>query len=380
MTVGSGTIAVRAPRVNDKRVDEQGERQKFSSRILPAYARRSPKVGEVIPILYLRGLSTGDFRPALEGLLGEDAAGLSASTVSRLCKEWETHHDRFRQRLLSFSRYAYLFMDGIHVQVRLGEDDRVCLLIVIGVREDGVKELLAVEDGYRESTEKWAGVFRDLKRRGLNEPKLVVGDGALGAWAALRDVFPGAGEQRCWFHASGNVIDALPKRLQPRAKGLLSEIIEAPTRKDATRALEVFREEYGAKYPKALAKLDRDWEAADGVLRLPRRALAPSADHESDRVELRDRPPAHPRHEGRRLEGRRARDGLQAARERARALATLQRTPARRRRAQRREVQGRHQGHRRRHRYAGREGRRLNILHCPSTTFDNCSNGHRWNP
>ncbi len=260
VTIGSGTIALRAPRVNDKRVDEQGERQKFSSRILPAYARRSPKVGEVIPILYLRGLSTGDFRPALEGLLGEDAAGLSATTVSRLCKQWQAHHDRFRQRLLSFSRYAYLFMDGIHVQVRLGEDPKVCLLIVIGVREDGVKELLAVEDGYRESTESWSGVFRDLKRRGLNEPKLVVGDGALGAWAALRDVFPGAGEQRCWFHAAGNVIDALPKRLQPRAKGLLNEIIEAPTRKDASTALGVFREQYGAKYPKALAKLDRDWK------------------------------------------------------------------------------------------------------------------------
>jgi transposase-like protein len=260
VTIGSGTIALKAPRVNDKRVDEEGARQKFSSRILPAYARRSPKVGEVIPILYLRGLSTGDFRPALEGLLGEDASGLSAATVSRLCKEWEQHHDRFRKRHLGFSRYAYLFMDGIHVQVRLGEDPKVCLLIVIGVREDGVKELLAVEDGYRESTESWAGVLREMKRRGLNEPKLVVGDGALGAWAALRDVFPGAGEQRCWFHASGNVIDALPKRLQPRAKGLLGEIIEAPTRKDATRALEAFREEYGAKYPKALAKLDRDWK------------------------------------------------------------------------------------------------------------------------
>jgi putative transposase len=260
VTVGSGTIPVRAPRVNDKRLGEEGERRKFSSRILPAYARRSLKVGEVIPLLYLRGLSTGDFRPALKGLLGEDAAGLSASTVSRLCKEWEAHHDRFRQRLLSFSRYAYLFMDGIHVQVRLGEDPKVCLLIVIGVREDGCKELLAVEDGYGESTEGWAGVFRDLKRRGLNGPKLVVGDGALGAWAALRDVFPGAGEQRCWFHAAGNVIDALPKRLQPRAKGVLNEIIEAPTRKDARQALEVFREEYGAKYPKALAKLDRDWK------------------------------------------------------------------------------------------------------------------------
>ena len=259
VTVGSGTIPIRAPRVNDKRVDEDGERQKFSSRILPAYARRSPKVGEVIPILYLRGLSTGDFKPALEQLLGEDAAGLSATTIARMCKEWEEHHERFRKRHLGFSRYAYLFLDGIHVSVRLGEDPKVCLLIVIGVREDGEKELLAVEDGYRESTESWAGVFRDMKRRGLNEPKLVVADGALGAWAALRDVYPGAGEQRCWFHASGNIIDCLPKRLHSKAKGLLSEIIEAPTRKDARLALEVFREEYGAKYPKALAKLDRDW-------------------------------------------------------------------------------------------------------------------------
>jgi hypothetical protein len=148
VTVGSGTIAVRAPRVDDKRVDAAGELRKFSSRILPAYARRAPKVGEVIPILYLRGLSTGDFRPALERRLGEDAAGLSATSVSRLCKEWEAHHDRFRQRRLSFSRYAYLYMDGIHVRVRLGEDPKMCLLIVIGVREDGVKKLLAVEDGY----------------------------------------------------------------------------------------------------------------------------------------------------------------------------------------------------------------------------------------
>jgi putative transposase len=262
VTVGSGTVPIRAPRVNDKRIDEEtGERKRFSSKILPAYARRSPKVTEVLPILYLRGLSTGDFRPALEDLLGEDASGLSPSTISRLCKEWEAHHDRFRKRHLGFSRYAYLFVDGVHVSVRLGEDDKVCLLVVIGVREDGEKELLAVEDGYRESTESWAGVFRDLKRRGLGCPKLVVGDGALGAWAALRDVFPEAGEQRCWVHKTANVLDCLPKRLQSKAKELLHEIVEAPTRKDAGEALEIFREEYGAKYPKALAKLDKDWSA-----------------------------------------------------------------------------------------------------------------------
>jgi putative transposase len=146
VTVGSGTVALQAPRVNDKRIDEQtGKRQRFSSKILPAYARRSPKVNDVLPVLYLRGLSTGDFRPALEQLLGEDAAGLSPSTISRLCKDWEAEHARFRTRSLRFHRYAYLFVDGVHVSVRLGEDDRLCLLVVIGVSEDGTKELLAVE-------------------------------------------------------------------------------------------------------------------------------------------------------------------------------------------------------------------------------------------
>lgn len=260
VTVGSGTVAIRAPRVNDMRVDETGERQKFSSRILPAYARRSPKVNDVLPVLYLRGLSTGDFRPALQELLGEDAAGLSSSTISRLCSDWETEHTRFRQRELRFHRYAYLFVDGVHVSVRLGEDDRLCLLVVIGVREDGTKELLAVEDGYRESTDSWAAVMRDLKHRGLNEPRLVIGDGALGTWAALRDVFPGARRQACWVHAIANVLDALPKRLQPRAKELLHEMMEAPTRRAARQALERFREAFDAKYPKATAKLDRDWQ------------------------------------------------------------------------------------------------------------------------
>ncbi len=261
VTIGSGTLPIRAPRVNDKRIDEKtGERQRYSSRILPAYARRSPKVNDVLPVLYLRGLSTGDFRPALEQLLGEDAAGLSPSTIGRLCKEWEAEHTRFGQRSLRFHQYAYLFVDGVHVSVRLGEDDRLCLLVVIGVREDGTKELLAVEDGYRESAESWATVMRGLKHRGLNEPKLVIGDGALGTWAALRDVFPGARRQACWVHKIANVLDALPKRLQPDAKKLLHEMMEAPTGKDAKATLERFRTQFDAKYPKAVAKLDRDWK------------------------------------------------------------------------------------------------------------------------
>ena len=260
LTVGSGTVRLRAPRVNDKRVDEGGERQRFSSRILPAYARRSPKVTDVLPVLYLRGLSTGDFGPALRDLLGEDASGLSSSSIQRLTVQWQSDHDTFKTRSLRFHRYCYLFVDGVHVTVRLGEDDRLCLLVVIGVREDGEKELLAVEDGYRESTDSWAAVLRDLRDRGLNCPKLVTGDGALGVWAALRDVFPDAAEQRCWVHKTANSLDALPKRLQPRAKTLLHEIVEAPTRADAKKALEAFRGEFDAKYPKAVAKLDKDWK------------------------------------------------------------------------------------------------------------------------
>jgi len=261
VTVGSGTVPVRAPRVNDKRIDEEtGERRRFSSRILPAYARRSPKVTEVLPILYLHGLSTGDFGPALRDLLGEDASGLSPSSIQRLTEAWQAEHEAFRRRELRFHRYAYWFVDGVHVSIRLGEDDRLCLLVVIGVRGDGTKELLAVEDGYRESTESWSAVMRDLKARGANEPVLVVGDGALGTWAALRDVYPTARRQACWVHAIANVLDCLPKRLQPRAKTMLHEIMEAPTRADAALALERFRDEFEAKYPKAIAKLDRDWK------------------------------------------------------------------------------------------------------------------------
>jgi transposase-like protein len=270
LAVGSGTVPVRAPRVNDKRVDEEtGKRKRFGSRILPAYARRSPKVTEVLPVLYLHGLSTGDFGPALRDLLGEDASGLSSSSIQRLTETWQAEHAAFRARELRFHRYAYLFANGVNVSVRLDEDPKVCLLVVIGVREDGEEELLAVEDGYRESEDSWAAVFRDLRERGLNEPKLVTGDSALSAWAALRTVFPGTREQRCWVHKTANVLDALPKRLQPRAKSLLHEMAEAPTRADAGKARERFREEFNAKYPKAVAKLDKDWEALTAFYAFP---------------------------------------------------------------------------------------------------------------
>lgn len=231
---------------------------RFTSSILPRYARRSPKVTDVLPILYLRGLSSGDFGPALRDLLGEDASGLSASSISRLTGSWRAEHEAFKRRRLDACRYAYLYCDGVHVKVRLGEDKRLCLLVVIGVREDGRKELLAVEDGYRESSDSWAEVLRDLKARGMSEPRLVTADGALGLWGALRDVFPHALEQRCWVHKIANVLDALPKRVQPRAKGMLHEAMEAPTRAEALRAIDTFVAEFEPRWPKAAAKLTRD--------------------------------------------------------------------------------------------------------------------------
>lgn len=253
VTVGAGTLEVAAPRVDDRR-----EGGRFTSRILPPYMRRSPKVEETLPVLYLRGLSTGDFRPALKGLLGEEASGLSAANISRLIGVWEAEWEAWRGRSLEDVDYVYVWVDGIHVNVRLGEQDRLCLLVMIGARPDGTKELIAVEDGYRESTESWAALLRDLKRRGMRAPELAVGDGALGFWAAVRDVWPETREQRDWVHVIGNVLDKLPKRLQGRAKDLLHEIMYAPTREAAEEGMERFEGEYGAKYPKAVASLRRD--------------------------------------------------------------------------------------------------------------------------
>lgn len=187
--LGSGAVKIQAPRVDDRRIDEQGQRQRFTSEILPPYMRRSPKVAEVLPILYLRGLSTGDFQEALRVLLGEHASGLSPTTITRLTAAWEAEYRAFCERSLADRDYVYLWADGVHFRVRL-EEDRLCTLVLIGARPDGTKELLAVEDGYRESTESWAALLRGLKRRGMKAPEVAVGDGALGFWAAVREVWP----------------------------------------------------------------------------------------------------------------------------------------------------------------------------------------------
>ena len=258
VTMGCGTVEVSAPRVNDQRVDAEGHRQRFTSMILPPYMRRSPKVAEVLPILYLRGLSTGDFREALPILLGEEAtAGLSPTTITRLTNEWTKDYEAFSTRSLADEDFVYVWADGVHFRIRL-EDDRLCTLVLIGVRPDGSKELIAVEDGYRESTESWSDLLRNLKKRGMQAPVLAIGDGALGFWAAVRDVWPETREQRCWVHRIANVLDKLPKRLQPKAKKALHEIMNAPSKAAAEEAIGDFKEQFEAKYPKAVASLMRD--------------------------------------------------------------------------------------------------------------------------
>jgi transposase-like protein len=258
---GAGMVPVTAPRVDDRRAGEH-----FRSTLLPPYARRSPKVSEVLPILYLRGLSTGDFAPALADFFGADA-GLSASTVNRLTVAWQAEHERWMERDLSALDYVYWWVDGIHFRIRL-EEDRLCCLVIVGVRPDGTKELVALADGYRESTESWTELLRDLKSRGLVAPVLATADGALGFWAALRDVFPETREQACWVHKTKNVIDALPKRKQDEAKAALVAISTAATRAEALDAVTRFAEAF-AEWPRAVARVTGELDVLLAFLDFP---------------------------------------------------------------------------------------------------------------
>jgi transposase-like protein len=255
----AGAVEVTAPRVNDKRTDPAtGERKRFSSAILPPWARKTPQISEVLPLLYLHGLSSGDFVPALGQFLGSHA-GLSASTVTRLTETWKDEAAAFAARDLSAVDYVYLWVDGIHLGIRLAEG-KLCLLVMIGVRADGRKELVALADGYRESAESWADLLRDCARRGMRAPVLAIGDGALGFWSAVREVFPQAATQRCWFHKIANVLGALPKSAHPGAKKALAEIWNAEDKDHARTAVKAFAAAYGAKFPKAAAKITEDEE------------------------------------------------------------------------------------------------------------------------
>jgi putative transposase len=253
----AGAIQVQAPRVDDRRVDPvTGQRARFRSVILPPWCRKSPKVAEVLPLLYLHGLSTGDFVAALEGFFGS-GAGLSAPVITRLVAAWQADYQGFCQRDLSERDYVYCWADGVHFRVRL-EQARLCCLVIVGVRADGTKELVALADGERESTDSWAELLRDLRRRGMRAPVVMVGDGALGLWRALGEVFPATRHQRDWVHKAANVLACLPKAVQGGARKALAEIRDAPDRDHARRAIEAFARDYGVKWPKATAKITDD--------------------------------------------------------------------------------------------------------------------------
>ena len=253
---GVGTIEVEQPRVLDRRPKDEAEF--YSSKILPPYLRKTKSLEDLIPWLYLKGISTGDFSEALAALVGPSAAGLSASTIVRLKSVWEEEFQQWNKRSLEGKKYVYVWADGVHFNIRL-EEDRLCILVFMGATEDGRKELIAVADGYRESEQSWKSLLLDVKARGLVvDPKLATGDGALGFWKALPQVYPSTREQRCWVHKTANVLDKLPKRLQPEAKDKIHQIWMAPTKVDADKAFDLFVATYEAKYPKATACLSKD--------------------------------------------------------------------------------------------------------------------------
>ena len=256
---GNGPIEVHQPRVNDKRVDEQGNRFRFISQILPPYLRKTKAMEELIPWLYLKGISTSDFPEAL-ACLGLDGSGLSPTTVVRLKEIWQGQYEDFFRRSLKGKRYVYVWADGINFNIRLG-DDRPCVLVLMGALEDGTKELIAMIDGQRESEQSWLELLLDVKGRGVEEaPKLATGDGAMGFWKALRQVYPSTRHQRCWVHKTANVLDKLPKSQQPSAKAMLHEIWMSATKEDATKTFDRFITTYQAKYPKVVECLAKDRE------------------------------------------------------------------------------------------------------------------------
>jgi len=255
---GIGPVEVKQPRVQDRRPAEQ--REKFSSTILPPYLRKTKSIEELIPWLYLKGVSTGDFSEALAALLGADAKGLSPNTVTRLKAVWLEEYDAWSKRSLAGKHYVYVWADGVHFNIRL-EQDRQCILVLMGATADGKKELIAVSDGYRESEQSWKALLLDCQARGMTiAPTLAVGDGALGFWKALRQVFPTTREQRCWVHKTANVLDKLPKGQQPKAKEMLHDIWQADTKAEAEKAFDLFVATWEAKYAKATDCLAKDRE------------------------------------------------------------------------------------------------------------------------
>ena len=255
LMTGVGPVDIQVPKTRDK----SGQGIHFRSELLPPYIKRTKSIETLLPWLYLKGISTGDFSEALAALLGKDAKGLSAGTISRLKQVWSQEHDIWRKRDLSGERYVYIWADGIYFNIR-GDEARQCILVIIGVTEQGNKEFLAINDGYRESEQSWKEALEDLKSRGMNQPKLAIGDGALGFWKALQKVFGETRHQRCWVHKTNNILNKMPKGIQAKAKQLIQDIWMAEAREDAETAFELFQNTYQAKYPKACDCLEKDRE------------------------------------------------------------------------------------------------------------------------
>ena len=343
---GIGPVEVKKPKARDRGAAAGGERIRFSSSILPQWARRTKSLDALLPALYLRGVSAGDFQEALAALLGKDAANLSPSVISRLKGEWEGEYERWRKRDLSARRYVYLWADGVYLQARM-EPQAECMLVLIGATPEGRKELVGFQAGYRESAQSWKELLVDLKARGLAAaPELAVGDGALGFWKALDEAFPTTRHQRCWVHKTVNVLEKLPKSLQPSAHADLREIWLSPSRAAAEAAMATFAGEVRPEIRRRRQMpAQGSRHAADG-LRLPRRALGAPAHVEPDRERLRHRPSPHGTNQGRAVAGHRQDHGVQADHVGVENLAAAERSKSVAETHRRRKVQGRNRSRR----------------------------------
>ena len=342
---GVGPVEVRRAKVRDRGNVGAAEKIRFSSAILPKWARRTKSLDALLPVLYLRGVSTGDFQEALAALLGKDAPNLSPAVITRLTAEWQADYDAWQKRDLSARRYVYVWADGVYLQARM-EDNAECMLVLIGATPEGKKELVGFQTGVRESAQSWRELLIDIKRRGLEiAPDLAVGDGALGFWKAIEEVFPGTRHQRCWVHKTANVLNKVALSVQVNMKADLREIYGAPTRAAAEVAIDVFADKYGAKYDKAVALPDEGPRGSARLLRLPRRALGPSAHLKPDRERVRDRASSNRADEGIAVGEDRQAHGVQARHRRRENLAPIEgRKPVAEGRP-RRQIPKRHRGH-----------------------------------
>ena len=307
---GIGPVDVQKPKARDRGATT-GARIRFTSNILPKWARRTKSLDALLPVLYLRGISAGDFQEALSALLGKDAPNLSSAVIARLKGEWEDEYRQWQRRDLSARQYVYVWADGVYLQARM-EPQAECMLVLIGATPEGKKELIGFQTGMRESAQSWKELLVDLKARGLAvAPQAAIGDGALGFWKALDEAFPTTRHQRCWLHKTLNVLDKLPKSMQPNAHKDLREIWLSPSRAAAEAAMTTFAEKYAPKYDKAVECLIKDRPDAADVLRLSRRSLGPFANLESDRERVRDGETSHRPHEGRAVARHRASHGVQ---------------------------------------------------------------------